>query len=56
MNGFLTSCRPIVGLDGCFLKGVYKGLILSAMRRDGSDNMFPLAFVVAEAENYATSA
>jgi hypothetical protein len=29
-KGFLEGCRPIVGLDGCFLKGPYKGTLLAA--------------------------
>jgi hypothetical protein len=24
-SGFLAGCRPIIGLDGCFLKGPHKG-------------------------------
>jgi hypothetical protein len=24
-NGFRDGCRPIIGLDACFLKRVYKG-------------------------------
>ncbi|XP_062164908.1 uncharacterized protein LOC133871483 [Alnus glutinosa] len=25
---FLEGCRPVIGLDGCFLKGPYKGILL----------------------------
>jgi hypothetical protein len=24
-NGFKDRCRPLIGLDACFLKGVYNG-------------------------------
>jgi len=24
-SGFLAGCTPIIDLDGCFLKGSYKG-------------------------------
>ncbi|XP_062176167.1 uncharacterized protein LOC133881254 [Alnus glutinosa] len=26
-NGFKDGCRPVIGLDACFLKGVYKGAV-----------------------------
>ena len=25
LHGFVTGCRPLVGLDGCFLKGKFGG-------------------------------
>ncbi|XP_065633827.1 uncharacterized protein LOC112010702 [Quercus suber] len=40
--GFLEGCRPFVGLDGCHLKGKFGGQILSAIGRDGNDNIFPV--------------
>ncbi|XP_012845398.1 PREDICTED: uncharacterized protein LOC105965402 [Erythranthe guttata] len=49
-SGYLAACRPIVGLDGCFLKGAVGGQLLSAICRDGNDNLFPLAIVVVESE------
>jgi hypothetical protein len=33
-SGFLQGCRPVVGLDACFLKGMYKGQFMSAVGRD----------------------
>jgi hypothetical protein len=30
-KGFLEGCRPVIGLDGCFLKGPYKGILLAAI-------------------------
>ena len=38
--GFLGGCRPLVGLNGCHLKGKFGGRILSATARDGNDNIF----------------
>ncbi|XP_012828500.1 PREDICTED: uncharacterized protein LOC105949728 [Erythranthe guttata] len=49
-SGYLAACRPIVGLDGCFLKGAVGGQLLSAICRDGNDNLFPLAVAVVESE------
>ncbi len=42
-KGFLEGCRPFVGLDGCFLKGVVKGQLLTAVGKDGSNQMYLLA-------------
>ncbi|KAM6563311.1 hypothetical protein CsatB_023309 [Cannabis sativa] len=44
-------CRPIIGLDGCFLKGYCRGMLLVAIGIDANNNMFPLAYVVVEKEN-----
>jgi hypothetical protein len=41
---------PIIGLDGCFLNGPYKGQLLSAILRDDNNNMYPVAIAVVEAE------
>ncbi|KAK4396012.1 hypothetical protein Sango_1437800 [Sesamum angolense] len=53
-KGFLEGCRPIIGLDGCFLKTVYGGQLLVAVGRDGNDNMFPIAMAVVQVENRDT--
>ena len=47
-KGFLEGCRPIIEVDGCFLKGPFKGQLLSAVGRD--ENMYPIAFAVIEVE------
>jgi hypothetical protein len=49
-NGFRDGCRPIIGFDACFLKGVYKGQLMAAIGRDANDNMYPIAIAVVEAE------
>ncbi|KAL2244088.1 UNVERIFIED_CONTAM: hypothetical protein Sindi_0526800 [Sesamum indicum] len=53
-KGFMDGCRPIIGLDGCFLKTVYGGQLLVAVGRDGNDNMFPIAMAVTQVENRDT--
>ena len=45
------GCRPLVGLDGCHLKGKFGGHILSATARDENDNIFPVILGVVEQEN-----
>ncbi|XP_058223177.1 uncharacterized protein LOC131332884 [Rhododendron vialii] len=50
VKGFLAGCRPIIGLDACFLKGPFGGQLMHAVARDGNNQSFPLAFAVVEAE------
>ncbi|XP_017416579.1 uncharacterized protein LOC108327380 [Vigna angularis] len=45
------SCRPIIGLEGCFLKGKYGGELLTAVGRDGNEEILPISYVVVEVEN-----
>jgi hypothetical protein len=49
-QGFLEGRRPVIGLDGCFLKGPYKGTLLAAVGRNANNNMYPIAIAVVEAE------
>lgn len=49
-RAFATTCRPLIGLDGCFLKGIYGGQLLAAVGKDGNNQMLPIAFAVVEAE------
>ncbi|GJU93162.1 splicing factor [Tanacetum coccineum] len=41
-----TSCRRVIGLDGCFLKLACRGELLTAMGRDSNNKMFPMAWAV----------
>ncbi|CAK8560409.1 unnamed protein product [Lathyrus sativus] len=41
---------PIIGLDGCFLKGYYGGQILAVIGRGPNDQMLPIVYVVVEGE------
>ncbi|KAL4295161.1 hypothetical protein GQ457_12G008350 [Hibiscus cannabinus] len=54
MEGFKKHCRPVLSLDGCYLKGDFKGEILAAVGRDGNNQIFPVAWVVVEVENRET--
>jgi len=49
-NGFKDGCRPVIGLDAFFLKGVYKGQLMAAIGRDANNNMYPISMAVVEAE------
>ncbi|CAN0846559.1 hypothetical protein LINGRAHAP2_LOCUS4509 [Linum grandiflorum] len=51
VKGCLTRCRPMFGLDGCFLKGQVKRMLLSAVGKDGNNQMYPICWAVVEGEN-----
>ncbi|CAH9124769.1 unnamed protein product [Cuscuta epithymum] len=51
MEGWRTGCRPLVGLDGCFLKGKYRGVCLTAISMDGNNGLFPLAVFICIKED-----
>lgn len=48
--GFAKTCRPLIGLDACFLKLDNGGKLMAAVRRDGNNQNFPIAYAVVEAE------
>jgi hypothetical protein len=56
-DGFRKACRPVIGVDGCFLKGRYGGQLLAAVGRDPNDNIYlndniyPIAMAVVVVEN-----
>ncbi|KAK8659317.1 hypothetical protein V6N13_029523 [Hibiscus sabdariffa] len=43
--------RPLICLDGCFLKGHYQGWLLAAVGIDANDCIYPLAYAAVECEN-----
>ncbi|XP_024011405.1 uncharacterized protein LOC112086665 [Eutrema salsugineum] len=45
------TCRPLVGLDGTFIKHKIKGQLLVALRRDADNGIYPIAWAVVQAEN-----
>jgi len=47
---FVSTCRPLIGIDTCFLKGVYSVQLLTAVGKDGNNRMLPIAFAAVEAE------
>ncbi|KAL4286054.1 hypothetical protein AHAS_Ahas19G0047800 [Arachis hypogaea] len=49
-KGFLAGCRPIIGVDGCHLKGDHGQQLLVAVGRDPNDNYFPIVVAAIEAE------
>lgn len=51
ISGFVQGCRPVIGLDGCFLKGKYGGYVLSACGLDAQNCLFPLAIFICNHED-----
>lgn len=45
------NCRPLIGVDGCFLKSKLKGQLLVAMGRDADNVIYPIAWAVVQVEN-----
>lgn len=45
------QCRPVIVVDGTFLKAAYKGTLLTATTEDAGGKIFPLAFAIVDSEN-----
>ncbi|XP_016196075.1 uncharacterized protein LOC107637147 [Arachis ipaensis] len=50
-KGFLASCRPLIGLDGAFLKTRHGGQILSAIGQDANNHIYVIAYAIVPVEN-----
>ncbi|XP_071902773.1 uncharacterized protein [Coffea arabica] len=50
-QGFLDGCRPLIGVDGTFLKGSVGGVLLIAVGFDANNSIYPVAYAIAEGEN-----
>ncbi|CAK8536462.1 unnamed protein product [Lathyrus sativus] len=47
---FATTCRHLIGLDACFLKGDFGGQLIGVVGKDGNNKIYPIAYAVVEAE------
>nr|XP_028952514.1 uncharacterized protein LOC114822343 [Malus domestica] len=52
IEGF-NYCRPLLFLDGTFVKNKYKGTLLGATGKNGNQGFFPLAFALVDVEDEA---
>ncbi|KAG7563172.1 Transposase MuDR plant [Arabidopsis suecica] len=50
-DSWKQTCRPVIGIDGAFLKWDIKGHLLAAVGRDGDNRIVPIAWAVVEIEN-----
>jgi len=48
MVGFRLGCRPLLFIDGTFLKGKYQGCLLAATALNGDNELFPLAIAIVD--------
>ncbi|KAH9658366.1 SWIM-type domain-containing protein [Citrus sinensis] len=53
-NAFLNGCRPFIGIDGCHLKGKYRGVLLAAIATNANKGIVPLAICVCKIKNTET--
>ncbi|GKC11436.1 pentatricopeptide repeat-containing protein [Tanacetum coccineum] len=51
VSTFKLGCRPVIALDGCFLKKPNVGEILIAVERDGNNHIYPIAWVIVNIKN-----
>ncbi|KAL7615668.1 uncharacterized protein LOC111917421 [Lactuca sativa] len=45
-KGWKEGCRKIIGLDGCFLKGICRRVLLCVVGRDANNGIYPIAWAV----------
>lgn len=50
----MAGCRPIIGIDRCFLKRMGNCQLLSAIGRDANNQIFPIAWAVVVTESKET--
>ncbi|XP_024004160.1 uncharacterized protein LOC112081609 [Eutrema salsugineum] len=50
-NAWTMWCRPVFGVDGCFMKCTLKGQLLAAVGKDANNGMYPFAWAVVDVEN-----
>ncbi|CAA7021461.1 unnamed protein product [Microthlaspi erraticum] len=49
-----NCCRPVIGLDGCFLKWDLNCDLLAAVGRDTDNRMYPIAWAIVRGETKYT--
>ncbi|XP_044468532.1 uncharacterized protein LOC123198030 [Mangifera indica] len=54
IRAFRDFCRPVICIDGAFLKGRYWGTLFIAVGKDGNNQIFPLAFDIGGKEETIT--
>ncbi|XP_070007281.1 uncharacterized protein [Nicotiana sylvestris] len=46
-----NHCRPVIAVDATFLKSKFHGVLMISVSKDANNQIFPLAFGIAEFEN-----
>ncbi|XP_022872985.1 uncharacterized protein LOC111391931 [Olea europaea var. sylvestris] len=50
-SGFQHGLRKIIGVDRCHLRGVWGGIMFTAVHLDANDCIYPVAYAVVRKEN-----
>ncbi|XP_072054819.1 uncharacterized protein [Arachis hypogaea] len=50
-RGFKAGCRPLIGLDGAFLKTLHGGQILTSCGQDANNHIFVIAYAIVSVKN-----
>lgn len=50
-KGWKQGCRRVIGIDGCFLKGIISGELLCAVGKDANNQIYPICWAVVCVEN-----
>ncbi|GKD50920.1 multidrug resistance-associated protein 5 [Tanacetum coccineum] len=50
-DGWEAGCKKIIALDGCFLKSLNQGEILTTIGKDGNNHIYPVAWAVINVKN-----
>ena len=53
-QGFVISCKHMIRLDGCHLKGYYERVLLCVASKDGNFEVFPIAITIVNLETKET--
>ncbi|GJX77662.1 hypothetical protein Tco_0324473 [Tanacetum coccineum] len=48
---WLSGCRKVIGIYGCFITHVCKGELLTAIGRDANNQIYPIAWAIVDVEN-----
>ena len=51
LSGFRTSIRPVITIDGTFLKAKYLGTLFVAACKDDNNQIYLLCFEIGDSEN-----
>jgi len=51
MKNAFYLCRPLIGIDGTFLKHAVKGCLFTAIGHDANNQIYPVAWATVQSEN-----
>lgn len=50
-TGFISGCRKVIGVDGCYLRGCFGGILLTSIGLYANDCIYPIVYAVVQKEN-----